>query len=124
MKASRQKARQRRHLRVRKKIVGTAQRPRMCVYRSLRHVYVQLVDDHASTAAGGARTLCAASTRSKEMSATRRNDRETAKAVGQLIARKALEQGIEKVVFDRGGLRFHGRVKALADGAREAGLQF
>ena len=124
MKATRQRARRRRHLRVRKKVVGTAQRPRLCVYRSLRHIYAQLVDDSTAATAGGARILCAASTRSKEMGDQTRNDKESAKKIGQLIASKALEQGIEKVVFDRGGLRFHGRVKSLAEGAREAGLQF
>ena len=124
MKVSREKARRRRHLRVRKKVTGTAERPRLCVYRSLRHVYVQLVDDSVAVTAGGARTLCAASTRSKEVGQPGSKNCEAAKKVGQLIARRALEKGIQQVVFDRGGLRYHGQVKSLAEGAREAGLQF
>lgn len=124
MKVNREKARRRRHLRVRKKVVGTAERPRLCVYRSLRHVYVQLVDDSVAVTAGGARTVCAASTRSKEAGQPGSNNCEAAKKVGQLIARRALEKGIQQVVFDRAGLRYHGRVKSLAEGAREAGLQF
>ena len=122
MKRTRQKARQRRHRRVRKKIEGTAARPRLCVFRSLRHLYVQLVDD--DWGAAGARTLCAVSTRSKDLAGKAKNDCEGAKQVGSLIARVALKQGIEEVVFDRGGYRYHGRLKSLAEGAREAGLKF
>jgi len=124
MKTTREDARRRRHLRVRRKVVGTSERPRLCVYRSLRHMYAQVVDDSAAGLAGGGRTLCAASTRSKEIAGEARNNRETAKKIGQLIAHKALERGIKRVVFDRGGLRFHGRIKSLAEGAREGGLEF
>jgi len=119
---NRQKARRRRHLRVRKKVQGTLERPRLVVFRSQRHLYVQLVDDNF--AGGGAKTLCSASTLSKELGASLKNDCETARRVGQLLGRKARDCGIETVVFDRGGYRYHGRVKSLAEGAREAGLQF
>lgn len=122
MKDSRKDSIKRRHLRVRKKVVGTSDRPRLCVYRSLRHLYAQLVDDVGT--GQGARTLCSVSTLSKELDGIKKNDCEAAQKVGALIAQKAKEQGIEKVVFDRGGFRYHGRVKSLAEGAREAGLQF
>ena len=113
-------ARKRRHLRVRKKIHGTAQRPRLSVYRSLRHIYAQLIDDTAG------QTLVSASTREpslREQLPVTMN-KEAAKQVGELLARRALEKGIENVVFDRGGYLYHGRVKALAEGARENGLSF
>src|SRR5438876_3558345 len=106
-------ARLRRHTRVRKKIAGDAQRPRLAVYRSNRHIYVQLIDD------GRAVTLAQASDR--EVGGDDKTAR--AKAVGELIATRAKEAGIERVVFDRGGRLYHGRVAALADGAREGGLQ-
>ncbi len=122
MKKTREQARRRRHLRVRKRFVGTADRPRMCIYRSLKHIYVQVVDDNID--GGGGKTLCAVSTLDKEVAGGGNNSVEMAKKVGQLIARKALEKGIQKVVFDRGGYRYHGRVKSLAEAAREAGLQF
>ncbi len=106
-------ARLRRHARVRKKVVGDEQRPRLAVYRSNRHIYAQLIDDVS------ARTLAAASDR--EVSAATKT--EAAKAVGELIAERAKGAGIEHVVFDRGGRQYHGRVAAVAEGAREKGLQ-
>lgn len=113
-------ARLRRHLRVRKTIHGTAARPRLAVYRSLTHIYVQLIDDDAG------HTLVAASdlegaTR-EQVSGKRKTER--AKLVGETIGQRAQEQGISSVIFDRGGYKFGGRVKALATGAREAGLKF
>ena len=112
---TRRRARVRRHVRVRRKISGTAERPRLAVYRSNRHIYAQLVDDEA------ARTLVAASDQEVEAG----GDGKTApsKAVGELLAERAKAAGIERVVFDRGGRLFHGRVAALAEGAREKGLQ-
>jgi large subunit ribosomal protein L18 len=106
-------ARVRRHARVRKKVNGAAARPRLAVYRSNRHIYAQLIDDVAAS------TLVAAS--DAEVKGDSPIDR--AKAVGQLIANRAKEAGIETAVFDRGGRRYHGRVAAVADGAREGGLQ-
>jgi large subunit ribosomal protein L18 len=106
-------ARLRRHARVRKKIAGTAARPRLAVYRSNRHIYVQLIDD------GRAATVAQAS--DTEVEETGKIDR--AKAVGALIATRAREAGVERAVFDRGGRQFHGRVAAVAEGAREEGLQ-
>jgi len=113
-------ARIRRHIRVRRKISGTAERPRLCVYRSLRHIYAQVIDDEKGA------TLVAASTLSPEIRDKIKygGNVEAAKLVGSLIAQKALEKGIKRVVFDRGGYKYHGRVKALADAAREAGLEF
>ncbi len=108
------RARVRRHARVRRKIAGTRSRPRLAVYRSNRHIYVQLIDDES------ARTLAAASDR--ELVA-QGDKKEAAKAVGALLAQRAKEVGIERVVFDRGGRLYHGRVAALAEGAREGGLQ-
>jgi large subunit ribosomal protein L18 len=113
---TRRRARVRRHARVRAKISGTAERPRLAVYRSNRHIYAQLVDDDA------ARTLIAASDRELE-SGKESGKTAPAKAVGELLAERAKSAGIERVVFDRGGRLFHGRVAALADGAREKGLQ-
>ena len=113
-------ARQRRHERVRKQVKGTAQRPRLCVFRSLSHIYAQVVDDNAG------RTLAAASDIEKTLAAGRDGKKKTevATAVGELVAQRAREKGIEQVVFDRAGYRFHGRVKALAEAARKAGLRF
>jgi len=111
---TRRRARVRRHVRVRRKIAGTAERPRLAVYRSNRHIYAQLVDDDA------ARTLIAASDRDV---AGGRGKTAPAKAVGELLAERAKAAGIDRVVFDRGGRLFHGRVAALAEGAREKGLQ-
>lgn len=107
--------------RIRKKIVGTSQRPRLTVYRSLKHIYAQLIDDTTG------KTLVAASTLSKELREQAkgiRNRIELAKMVGKLAGQKALANKIERVVFDRNGYLYHGRVKAVADGAREAGLKF
>jgi large subunit ribosomal protein L18 len=106
-------ARIRRHARVRKKVNGAPERPRMAVYRSNRHIYVQLVDDVAAVTVASA-----ADTEVQGASPIER-----AKAVGELIAARAKEAGVERVVFDRGGRRYHGRVAAVADGAREGGLQ-
>jgi large subunit ribosomal protein L18 len=103
----------RRHRRVRKQVRGTAERPRLAVYRSNRHIYAQLIDDRAE------RTLAAAS--DAEVKAA--NPTERAKAVGALLATRAKEAGIDTVVFDRGGFQFHGRVAAVAAGAREGGLE-
>ena len=113
-------ARKRRHLRVRKKIEGTAQRPRLSVYRSLKHIYAQIIDDI------NGHTLVSASTQEssfkEEFPATM--NKEAANRIGELLARRALDKGIEAVVFDRGGYIYHGRVKALAEGARKQGLKF
>jgi large subunit ribosomal protein L18 len=110
----------RRHLRVRKRVAGTNERPRLSIFRSNIHIYAQLIDDAAS------RTLVAASTKDAGLasSLTGKTKTERAKAVGQLIAERAKTAGIDKVVFDRGGFKYHGRVQALADAAREAGLNF
>ena len=112
--------RQKRHLRVRAKLSGTAERPRLAVYRSEKHIYAQLIDDIKGI------TLVSASTVDREMrdSTEKPWNVEAASQVGKLLAKKALEKGISSVVFDRGGFHFHGRVKSLADGAREGGLKF
>ena len=117
--------RQRRHARVRKTITGTAETPRMNVYRSLNHIYVQVIDDRAGDAKGGI-TLTSASTMEKEIKEkiAGLNRTDAAKVVGATIAERAKGKGVETVVFDRGGYLYTGRVKALADGAREAGLKF
>lgn len=113
-------ARQRRHRRVRAKISGTPERPRLNVFRSLDHIYAQVIDDVAG------HTLVSASTVDRELrtEVADKGKSEAAKLVGELIAKRAKEAGITEVVFDRGGYRYHGRIKALADGAREAGLKF
>ena len=111
---TRRVARVRRHSRVRKKVTGTAERPRLAVYRSNRHIYVQLIDDRAAA------TLAAASDTEVEDS---KGKTDRAKEVGKLIADRAKGAGIDRVVFDRGGRRYHGRVAAVAEGAREGGLQ-
>ncbi|NLN81995.1 MAG: 50S ribosomal protein L18 [Clostridiales bacterium] len=116
-KPSRNKARLQRHLRVRGKICGTAQRPRLNVYRSLSNIYAQLIDDVAGA------TIATASSVEKDFGAAGGN-KEAARKVGQLIAKRAAEKGITEVVFDRGGYIYHGRVKELAEGAREGGLKF
>ena len=112
----RNEARQRRHRRVRARITGTADRPRLAVYRSLSQIYAQVIDDRTG------RTLAAASSLEAKDSMTKKAD--AAKAVGTAIAEKAKAAGIEEVIFDRGGYRYHGRVKALADAARSNGLRF
>jgi len=109
-------ARKRRHIRVRKKVVGTAERPRLVVTRSTRHVFVQVIDDAAG------HTLASASTMEADLRASSDDKSAKAKAVGALVAERAKAAGIEAVVFDRGGNRYAGRVAAIADGAREAGL--
>ena len=117
--------RQRRHARVRKTVVGTAEAPRMNVYRSLNHIYVQVIDDRAGNEKGGV-TIAAASTMDKavkEMVAGL-NKTDAAKVVGSIAAERAMAKGVQAVVFDRGGYLYTGRVKAVADGAREAGLKF
>lgn len=113
-------SRERRHVRVRRTVKGTPDRPRMAVYRSLEHIYVQVIDDVAG------HTLASASTLDKDVKKAAKGMRKTdeAKVVGQMIAERAKQAGITRVVFDRGGNRYHGRVKALADSAREAGLEF
>ena len=116
-KADTNKARLHRHKRVRGKISGTAARPRLNVFRSTNHIYAQLIDDVKGA------TLAAASTLDKEIDCYGGN-KEAARKVGELIAKRAAEKGISEVVFDRGGYIFHGRVKELAEGAREGGLKF
>ena len=115
-KHSRTVARSRRHTRVREKIRGSASRPRLAVFRSITHIYAQLIDDDAG------KTLVAAS--SVDAKDGKGNKSERAKAVGSAIGERAKEKGIAEVVFDRGGYRYHGRVKALGDAARSAGLRF
>ena len=110
-------ARVRRHERVRAKISGTAERPRLCVFRSNKGIYAQIIDDVK------AHTLVAASTLDKEVK-TKASNIEAAKEVGELIAKRAIKAGIKNVVFDRGGYIYHGKVKAFAEAAREAGLEF
>jgi large subunit ribosomal protein L18 len=112
--------RDKRHLRLRRWVRGSAQRPRLAVFRSLGHIYAQLVDDESG------RTLLAVDSRSKDFLGTHKTGGNVAaaKAVGELLAQKARAGGITQVVFDRGGYKYHGRVKALADAAREAGLNF
>jgi len=119
-KPNKNKIRLRKHLRVRKKISGTAEVPRLNVFRSLKHIYAQIIDDTAG------RTLVAASSLDGALKGKLKNggNKEAAREVGKLIAQKALEAGIKKVVFDRGGYIYHGRVKELAEGAREGGLEF
>ena len=117
--------RQRRHARVRKTVAGTASVPRLNVYRSLNHIYAQIIDDRTGNEKGGV-TLAAASTMDKDVKAQLDGLSKTdaAKVVGKVIAERALQKGVQTVVFDRGGYLYTGRVKALADGAREAGLKF
>ena len=119
-KIDKNEERLRRHARVRKKISGTAEAPRMSVFRSLKHIYVQLIDDNKGV------TLCSASTEQKDVAAkvVKLTKTEAAKVVGKTVAEKAKKLGIETVVFDRGGYLYTERVQALADGAREAGLNF
>ena len=116
-KTDRKLERTRRHARVRTKVSGTAERPRLCVFRSNSHLYAQIIDDVAGI------TLVAASTLDKEVK-TKKSNIEAAKEVGALIAKKAAAKNIKTVVYDRGGYIFHGVVKALAEAAREGGLEF
>lgn len=113
---SKSAARNRRHLRVRKHVSGTAERPRLVANRSSRHMFVQVIDDKAGV------TLASASTMEAELRAAESDKSEKAKRVGELVAERAKAAGIEAVVFDRGGNKYHGRVAAVADGAREGGL--
>lgn len=117
---SRSEARKRRHVRVRRKVSGTPERPRLNVFRSLNGCYAQVIDDQAG------HTLAAASTNDVDLreQLAGKNKTEQARMVGQLLAKRAKATGVSSVVFDRGGYRYHGRVKALAEGAREGGLEF
>ena len=115
---SRQQLRYRRHLRVRRKITGTAARPRLVVYRSLKHIYAQLVNDELGV------TLLGVSDASEGVQINGAGKVGRAKGTGKLLAEKATAAGIKRVVFDRAGYRYHGRVQAVADGAREGGLEF
>jgi large subunit ribosomal protein L18 len=119
-KLSRQAHRRRIHVRMRKKIAGTPERPRLCVHRSSRHIRAQVVDDRTG------RTIVSASSLDKEVRATIQGGGNVAasKVVGKIVAERARAQGVEQVVFDRGGYQYHGRVQALAEAAREAGLKF
>ncbi len=120
MKHSMGEARQKRHKRIRKKISGTKERPRLAVFRSLRGIYVQAIDDD------NGHTLASASTLEPAFQSDGKNrgNVDAAKTVGEYIAKRLLDKGIERAVFDRGGFIYHGRVKALAEAAREAGLKF
>ena len=117
LKADKNKTRQKRHLRVRNRVAGTAERPRLNVFRSLAHIYAQIIDDEKGT------TLAAASSVEKDFQGKGGNIA-AATAIGKAIAKKALEKGISEVVFDRGGYIYHGRVAALAQAARDGGLKF
>ncbi len=119
-KKSRQEVRAKKHLKTRNRFSGTAQRPRLAVFRSNDHMYAQIIDDEAAT------TLVAASTVEKDVKSElkKTNDVEAAAYVGTVIAKRALEKGIKEVVFDRGGFIYQGKIKALAEAAREAGLEF
>ena len=111
-------ARQRRHRRIRKRLSGTAARPRLCVYRSLQHIYAQVIDDAQG------KTLAAASSLDADLRGQAGVKSAQAQAVGRAVAERARAAGVSEVVFDRGGYLYHGRIKALADAAREAGLDF
>ena len=118
---SRKQQTQKRHRRLRRHITGTSDRPRLAVFRSNNHIYAQVIDDAAQS------TLCSASTVDKELRAGLKypaGSCDASVAVGELVAKRAIAKGIQQVVFDRGGNLYHGRIKALADAAREAGLQF
>jgi large subunit ribosomal protein L18 len=117
MSTTRRIARLRRHRRVRKKVTGTPERPRLAVYRSNRHVYAQVIDDVAG------RTLVAASSKEADAGVTKNADVEAAKCVGRRVAERAKAAGVESVVFDRAGYRYHGQIAAVADAARESGLR-
>ena len=117
-KLDRNKLRQKKHRSIRKKIVGTAERPRLAVYRSLQNIFVQVIDDTTGN------TLVSATTIEKGAKIEKGSNIEAAKQIGERIAKKALDKGITAVVFDRGGYVYTGRIKAVADAAREAGLKF
>ena len=116
--ATRGAARQKRHDRIRLHLAGTEGRPRLAVFRSLNHIYAQVIDDASG------RTLAAASTTEKELRGSKSTKSEEAAVIGRLVAERAKAAGVERVVFDRAGFRYHGRIKSLADAAREAGLDF
>jgi large subunit ribosomal protein L18 len=116
--ATRGAARRKRHDRIRLTMTGTAGRPRLAVFRSLNHIYAQVIDDASG------RTLVAASTVEKELRGSKATKTEEAASIGRLIAERAKAAGIDRVVFDRAGFRYHGRIKSLADAARDAGLDF
>jgi large subunit ribosomal protein L18 len=116
--ATRGAARRKRHDRIRQRLAGTSSRPRLAVFRSLNHIYAQVIDDASG------RTLAAASTTDRELKGSTATKSAEAAIVGRLIAERAKAAGIERVVFDRAGFRYHGRIKSLADAAREAGLDF
>jgi large subunit ribosomal protein L18 len=116
--ASRGAARHKRHERIRLRLTGSPQRPRLAVFRSLNHISAQVIDDTTG------RTLAAASSLEKELRGGKQHKTEEARVVGRLIAERAKSAGVESVVFDRAGFRYHGRIKSLADAAREAGLEF
>ena len=118
MRGSKEEARQRRHRRIKKKVYGTTDRPRLNVFKSLKHIYAQIIDDSA----GG--TIVSASSVDKKLKLEAGSNIEAAKKVGALVAKRAADKGIKKVVFDRGGYIYHGRIKALADATREKGLEF
>jgi len=113
-------ARERRHIRVRNKVEGTQERPRLCVFRSLQHIYAQIIDDESGN------TLVSAGTLDPDLKGalSEKNKSQCAEMVGSLVAERAVIKGVKKVVFDRGGYRYQGRVKVLADAARKAGLEF
>ena len=115
---SRGAARAKRHDRIRLRLAGTSERPRLAIYRSVKHIYAQVIDDDAG------RTLAAASSLEKDVEADGRTKTQLAGAVGRLVGRRARDAGINQVVFDRAGFKYHGRVKSLAEAAREAGLEF
>jgi large subunit ribosomal protein L18 len=117
-KLNRKAIRAKKHYRIRKNIFGTAECPRLAVFRSAKHIYAQIIDDNKGV------TLAAASTLDASLKGTYGGNKEVAKQVGLLLAQKAKDNNITKVVFDRGGLLYHGRIAALADGAREGGLEF
>jgi large subunit ribosomal protein L18 len=117
---SRKESKERRHIRTRKKVSGTPERMRLSVYRSLNHIYAQIIDDSKGN------TVVSASSLDKELSDAKSNrgNIKTAKLIGELIAKRALERGIKKIVFDKSGYIYHGSIKAIAEAAREAGLEF
>lgn len=117
-KTDKNSIRKKRHKHVRRSVKGTAERPRLSVFRSSKHIYAQLIDDDKQV------TLASASTLDKDANAENGGNEEAAGEIGKLIAKRGLDQGVNVVVFDRGGYLYHGRVKALADAAREAGLEF
>lgn len=117
-KSSKNQVRVRIHDRIRRRVKGTPERPRLAVFRSLSHIYAQVIDDRAG------QTLAAAASNEKAAALATGGNVESAKTIGRMVAERAKARGITKVVFDRGGYLYHGRVKALADAAREAGLEF